>query len=154
MEYPNLDLKTSIVFPLYLCSKEVIRKYSDFLKIYDLTYTQFLVLMYFISEKQSNLKRIGQTLLLDSSTLTPLLKKMEKKGFIVRGKSLEDERNLTVSITKKGLALENDLRKVPIQVKEILNLEDSEIEMLHKLTYKMLYNLMEVDKNESDKSKK
>ena len=79
---------------------------------------------------------------------------MEKKGFIVRGKSLEDERNLTVSITKKGLALENDLRKVPIQVKEILNLEDSEIEMLHKLTYKMLYNLMEVDKNESDKSKK
>ena len=138
MEYPNLDLKTSIVFPLYLCSKEVIRKYSDYLKEYDLTYTQFLVLMYFIGE---------------TSTLTPLLKKMEKKGFIVRGKSLEDERNLTISITKKGMALENDLRKVPIQVKQILSLEDSEIEMLHKLTYKMLHNLMEVDKDESVKSK-
>jgi len=154
MEYPNLDLKTSIVFPLYLCSKEVIKKYSNYLKEFDLTYTQFLVLMYFIGEKQSNLKRIGQTLLLDSSTLTPLLKKMEKKGFIVRGKSLEDERNLTISITKKGLTLENDLRKVPVQVKKILNMDDDEIEMLHKLTYKMLHNLMEVNKNESNKSKK
>ena len=151
MEYPNLDLKTSIVFPLYLCSKEVIRKYSDFLKEYDLTYTQYLVLMYFISEKQSNLKRIGRTLLLDSSTLTPLLKKMEKKGFIVRGKSLEDERNLTISITKKGLALEEKLKKIPVKIKEILNMDDDEIELLHKLTYKMLNNLMEDSKNESNK---
>ena len=60
MEYPNNDLKVSIVFPLYLCSKEVIRKYSDYLKEFDLTYTQYLVLMYFIGEKQSNLKRIGK----------------------------------------------------------------------------------------------
>ena len=151
MECPNLDLKTSIVFPLYLCSKEVIRKYSDFLKEYDLTYTQYLVLMYFIGEKQSNLKRIGRTLLLDSSTLTPLLKKMEKKGFIVRGKSLEDERNLTISITKKGLALEEKLKKIPVKIKEILNMDDDEIELLHKLTYKMLNNLMEDSKNESNK---
>ena len=153
MEYPNYDLSVSIVFPLYLCSKEVIRKYSEYLKEYDLTYTQFLVLMYFIGEKQSNLKRIGQTLLLDSSTLTPLLKKMEKKGFIVRGKSLEDERNLTISITKKGLSLEKDLKRIPTEVKKILNLDENEIEQLHKLTYKMLHNLMEVDKNESNKSK-
>lgn len=150
MEYPNNDLKVSIVFPLYLCSKEVIRKYSDYLKEFDLTYTQYLVLMYFIGEKQSNLKRIGKTLLLDSSTLTPLLKKMEKKGFIVRGKSLEDERNLTISITKKGLALEEKLRKVPAMVKDVLKMDEDEIELLHKLTYKMLHNLMEDSKNESN----
>ena len=78
---------------------------------------------------------------------------MEKKGFIVRGKSLEDERNLTVSITKKGLSLEKDLKRIPTEVKKILNLDENEIEQLHKLTYKMLHNLMEVDKNESNKSK-
>ena len=145
MEYPNLDLKNSVVYPLYLSSKEIIRKYSFFLKEYDLTYTQFLVLMYFIAEKESNLKRIGQALLLDSSTLTPLLKKMEKKGFIVRGKSLEDERNLTVSITKKGLAMESDLREIPIKVKNILKLTDEEISDLHRLTYKIINNLLEAE---------
>ena len=55
-KYPNNDLKTSIVYPLYLVSKEIIRKYNELLKEYDITYTQYIVLMYFFHTKKSNLK--------------------------------------------------------------------------------------------------
>jgi DNA-binding MarR family transcriptional regulator len=143
MEYPNNDLKTSVVFPIYLCSKELIRKYGEELKKYDLTYTQYIVLMYFINEKESNLKRIGDTMLLDSSTLTPLLKKMEKKGYITRKKSKTDERNLTLTITKKGLELEPELREIPPRIKDLFNLSEKEIATLHKITYKILNNIVE-----------
>ncbi len=143
MEYPNNDLKTSVVFPIYLCSKELIRKYAEELKKYDLTYTQYIVLMYFINEKESNLKRIGEVMLLDSSTLTPLLKKMEKKGYITRKKSKLDERNLTLTITKKGLELEPFLREIPAKIKELFNLSEKEIAILHKTTYKILNCIVE-----------
>ena len=139
----NDDLKKSIVFPIYLCSKELMRKYAEELKIYDLTYTQYLVLMYFINERKSNLRRVGDVMLLDSSTLTPLLKKLEKKGYITRKKSKTDERNLDLAITKKGLELEPHLREIPGRIKALFNLTDKEIETLHEITYKILSCIVE-----------
>lgn len=140
----NNDLKTSVVFPIYLCSKELMRKYAEELKVYDLTYTQYLVLMYFINEKTSNLKRVGDVMLLDSSTLTPLLKKLEKKGYITRKKSKIDERNLDLAITKKGLELEPALREIPGKIKSLFNLSEQELETLHEITYKILSCIVEV----------
>jgi len=140
-KYPNADLKESVVFPLYLSSKEIIRKYNDLLKEYDITYTQYLVLMYFYHEKTSNLKNIGKVMMLDSSTLTPLLKKLEKKGFLTREKSETDERNLVVTITPKALEIKSKLNRVRKKMKEICNLSEEEIELMHKLTYKLLFNM-------------
>ena len=148
--FPNDALKQSIVFPLYLCSKELIRKYTNFLAQYDITYTQYIVLMYFYHEKESNLKRIGKVVMLDSSTLTPLLKKMEQKKLLKRKKSSIDERNLVITITDKGLKLGDELKKVPYDVKKTLELKDEEIDSLQKLTYKILIKMLKENKNESN----
>ena len=76
-KYDSLALKNQLSFPLYLCSKEIIRKYTPMLEKLDLTYTQYIVMMYLWERKTSNVKDISQILLLDSGTLTPLLKKLE-----------------------------------------------------------------------------
>ena len=101
-KYEGLRLKNQLCFPIYLCSKEIIRKYTLYLEKLDLTYTQYVVMMYFWENKKSNVKDLGKALLLDSSTLTPLLKKLEAKGYVKRQRSSEDERNLIVELTSKG----------------------------------------------------
>ena len=82
----RLLLKNQLCFPLYLCSKEIIRKYSPLLNELDLTYTQYIVMMYLWENKETNIKELGKTLILDSNTLTPLLKKLESKNYITRSK--------------------------------------------------------------------
>ncbi len=136
-----LSLEEQLVFPMYLCSKEIIRKYSILLTKIDLTYTQFIVMQYFWKRKQSNVKELGKIMLLDSSTLTPLLKKLEKKGLITRTKSTVDERNLVLELTKKGKALEKEAEEIPIKMKELCNISDKDSETLRKLIYKLLANI-------------
>ena len=126
---------------MYLCSKEIIRKYSTLLTKLDLTYTQFIVMQYFWERKKSNVKDLGKIMLLDSSTLTPLLKKLEKKGLITRNKSTVDERNLVLELTKKGKDLEKAAKPIPSKMKEICNLSEKDSETLRKLIYKLLTNI-------------
>ena len=101
-DYEVLKLKNQLCLPIYLCSKEIIRKYSQMLNKLDLTYTQYIVMLYFWEIKESNVKCLGNALLLDSSTLTPLLIKLENKGYIVRKKDKNDNRNLVLKLTKNG----------------------------------------------------
>lgn len=149
IKYPNSDLKTSIVYPIYLVSKEITRKYNELLAEYDVTYTQYLVLNYFFEIKSSNLKSIGKVMMLDSSTLTPLLKKLEKKGYIVRNKSLTDERNLQIDITEEGLALKPKLKMVRKKIKKICNMTEEEVEAMHKLLFKLLDTIIEENNKEN-----
>ena len=79
-KYPeSLKLENQICFPLYVASKEIIRKYQPILDKYEITYTQYLVLMDLWEYGRQSVKEIGTRLYLDSGTLTPLLKKLEKK---------------------------------------------------------------------------
>lgn len=112
----SLKLKNQLCFPLYLCSKEIIKKYTPYLNELDLTYTQYIVMLYFWEQKTSNVKTLGKIMLLDSSTLTPLLKKLESKGYIVRERSLSDERNLNLTLTKKGEELKSKAIYIPNKV--------------------------------------
>lgn len=139
-KYQTLELKNQLCFPIYLCSKEIIRKYTPLLNEIDLTYTQYIVMMFFWERKKSNVKDIGKALLLDSSTLTPLLKKLESKGFIKRERSIKDERNLDLTITKKGMDLREKALSIPSKVGKCINLTNEEIETLYKLTYKIIKN--------------
>lgn len=143
LNYGNPDLKQSLIFPLYLCSKELTRRYNHVLKEFDITYTQYLVLMYFFKEKTSNLKRIGDVMLLDSSTLTPLLRNLEKKGLIKKKRLVKDERNLVITLTEKGKKLEDKLSKIPEKMRDEVNLEDEEIVEMHRLLLKVLTNIRE-----------
>ena len=141
MEFDSLKLKNQLCFPIYLLSKELIQKYNKILKEIDLTYTQYIVMMYFWEIHESNVKDIGRALLLDSSTLTPLLKKLENKGFVKRNRSNKDERNLHVSLTEKGKKLREKALIVPKEIGKCLSLEELDATMLYKLVYKALINV-------------
>ena len=144
-DYDSLKLKNQLCFPIYLCSKEIIRKYTPWLEEIDLTYTQYIVMMYFWEKEKSNVKEVGKTLLLDSSTLTPLLKKLENKGFITRVRSTIDERNLEIQITKKGRELKDKAKLIPEKMGKCIALSEEEATTLYSLMYKMLMN---VERNE------
>ena len=141
----SLKLKNQLCFPIYLCSKEIIRKYTPWLEEIDLTYTQYIVMMYFWEKEKSNVKELGKTLLLDSSTLTPLLKKLENKGFITRVRSTIDERNLEIQITKKGRELKDKAKLIPEKMGKCIALSEEEATTLYSLMYKILMN---VERNE------
>lgn len=140
-KYESLRLKNQLCFPIYLCSKEIIRKYTPYLNKLDLTYTQYVVMMYFWENKESNVKDLGKALLLDSSTLTPLLKKLESKGYIERKRSSVDERNLIVKLTKKGDNIKEEALDIPPLIGECINLNKKEVELLYSLVYKVLLNV-------------
>ena len=142
-QYDSLKLKNQLCFPIYLCSKEIIRKYTPYLNKLNLTYTQYIVMMYLWENKETNVKELGKTLLLDSNTLTPLLKKLEQKQYIKRIKSEIDERNLIISLTKKGQELKDKALEIPKQIGKCINLEKEETIILYKTLYKILENIEE-----------
>jgi len=141
----KLLLKNQICFPLYLCSKEIIRKYTPFLNKLDLTYTQYIVMMYLWENKECNVKELGKTLLLDSNTLTPLLKKLESKNYITRTKSSNDSRNTIIKITESGLKIKENALSIPDSITKCVNLSDEEAQTLYKILYKVLYNIEKED---------
>ncbi len=139
-KYDSIQLKNQLCFPLYLCSKELIRRYSQLLSAVNLTYTQYIVMMYFWEKKKSNVKEIGKVLLLDSSTLTPLLKKLESKGFITRVRSTIDERNLDIEVTKKGMELRDKVLPIPEKMKKCVDLPEKDMIKFIEVIYKVLKN--------------
>ena len=145
-KYDSLTLKNQLCFPIYLCSKEIIRKYTPILDELNLTYTQYIVMMFFWENKTSNVKDLGKTLLLDSSTLTPLLKKLEKKGYITRVRSTVDERNLVLELTPEGEKLKEKALGVPVKIGKCINLTEDEAKTLYSLLYKVLLNVEKEEK--------
>jgi len=140
-KYDCLKLENQLCFPIYLCSKEIIRKYTPYLNEINLTYTQYIVMMYFWEKKISNVKELGKALLLDSSTLTPLLKKLEMKGFVKRVRNTNDERNLEITITPYGEELKEKALSIPQKIGKCINLNQEEANTLYKLVYKVLINV-------------
>ena len=140
-KYEVLKLENQLCFPMYLCAKEIQRRYTPFLDAINLTYTQYVVMMYFWEHGSSNVKTIGKALLLDPSTLTPLLKKLEAKGFLTRTRSERDERNLIVTLTDEGKALRDRALDIPAKMGECLALSKEETVTLYQILYKVLHNI-------------
>lgn len=136
--YDALKLDNQLCFPLYACSREIIRQYKPFLDELDLTYTQYIVMMVLWERRSVTAKELGECLYLDSGTLTPLLKKMEGKGLLSRARSAQDERNLIVTVTEAGEALKEQAVKVPALMAQCSPLEPQEAMTLYRLLYKML----------------
>jgi len=104
----SLKLENQICFALYVCSKEIIRTMKPFLAKLGLTYTAYIVLLALWEKDHISVNELGNRLYLDSGTLTPLLKKMEKDGFVVRKRSEKDERTVIISLTEKSQAIKAD----------------------------------------------
>ena len=137
-KYEALKIENQICFPLYACSREIIKQYKPFLDGIGLTYTQYIAMMVLWDKGTMNVKALGEILYLDSGTLTPVLKKLEAKGLITRQRSAVDERNLIVTITREGEALKEKAVSVPEAMAKCSRLEPEEAAMLYQILYKML----------------
>lgn len=144
-KYDALKLEKQLCFPLYACSKEIVKRYKPFLDKLELTYTQYITMMVMWEHKNISVKEIGEYLYLDSGTLTPVLKVLEKKGYISRERSSEDERVLIASITDVGMKLRDKALEVPKQMGACVNVTPEEAKTLYDLLYKVLGGLSTED---------
>lgn len=137
-EFDCLKIENQLCFPLYACSKELIKKYTPYLNELDLTYTQYIAMLVMWEYNEMNVKALGEKLFLDSGTLTPLLKKLEMKNYIKRVKDANDERNIIVSVTPKGKELKARAKSIPGLIGKCLNLDEKEVINLYTILYKIL----------------
>lgn len=137
-QYDALKIENQLCFPLYACSREVIKRYKPYLDELDLTYTQYITMMVLWEHQSVTVKELGNYLYLDSGTLTPLLKKLEAKGYITRKRSTVDERSLIVSITEQGTSLREKALYIPGEMSKIAKLEPEEALSFYKTLYKLL----------------
>ena len=137
-EYNCLKLENQLCFQLYACSKEIIKRYKPYLNEIDLTYTQYIVMMVLWEKEEINIKTLGERLYLDSGTLTPLLKKLETKGYIKRDRLETDERNLNLVITEKGKKLKEKAKGITEKIAPCINLTEQEVLKLYDMLYKIL----------------
>lgn len=133
-----LKLENQLCFPLYACAKEVTRRYTPLLEPLGLTYTQYIAMMVMWEHKTISVRDIGKLLFLDSGTLTPMLKKMEKAGWITRKRSVADERMVIISITERGEQLQEKAAEIPVKMAGCVTLESEEAMQLYSLLHKMM----------------
>ena len=103
--YDGLKLENQLCFPLYVCAKEVVRQYRKPLEELNLTYTQYIVMMVLWEFGGMTEGELGKKVHLDSGTLTPLLKRLEKQGLLKRIRPEDNERKLFLKLTPEGEAL-------------------------------------------------
>ena len=137
-KYDALKIDGQLCFPLYACSREVIKKYKPHLDKLDLTYTQYIAMLVLWEKKTVTVKELGEYLYLDSGTLTPLLKKMETKGLISRHRSNIDERILIVTITPEGEKLREGATEIPYEMAKQYKLSEEKTYELYKLLNELL----------------
>ena len=133
-----LKLENQLCFPLYVCAKEVVRRYTPLLELLGLTYTQYIAMMVMWEHKSISVRDMGKLLFLDSGTLTPMLKKMEKAGWILRRRSEEDERIVIITITDKGEKLHDEASDIPSKMAGCVTLESDDAMQLYSLLHKLI----------------
>ncbi len=144
-KYDCLRLGNQLCFPLYACSKEIIRRYKPLLDKLDLTYTQYITMMVLWEHESMTVKELGAYLYLDSGTLTPVLKKLEHKGYLTRERCKDDERSLKVTITEKGQHLEDEALDVPEHIGACLDIPSDDAQKLYSLLYEVLAGFRETE---------
>ena len=137
-DYDALKLENQLCFPLYACSRSIINLYTPFLKPLGLTYTQYIVFLVLWEQDGITVGELGAKLHLDNGTITPLLKKMQDKGYVTRERSKSDERVVIVSLTDEGRALREEAVKIPASIGQCVPLEPDETATLYELLYKVL----------------
>lgn len=134
----QLKLENQLCFPLYTASRLVVRSYTPLLNKLGITYPQYLVLLVLWEQKALPVTQIAKLLLLDTSTLTPLLKRLEGIGYITRKRSTTDERVVMIELTDKGARLRDEACQIPDQMVSGLNLTNEELAELYRLLYKYI----------------
>ncbi|MEY8416093.1 MarR family transcriptional regulator [Tissierella praeacuta] len=115
-KYEKIKLDNQICFPLYALSREVIKLYKPILDKYNLTYTQYITMLVVWEEEKIIFKDLGKKLHLDSGTLTPVIKRLEEMGLIIKYRNKEDDRVVTIELTEKGKLLKDKVIEVPEKI--------------------------------------
>lgn len=136
-----LSLDRQICFPLWLCAKEITRAYGPLLEEFDLTYTQYIAMLYFWQHSESTASELGQAIHLGPNTTTPVIERLLEKGYIERKKSKDDARRQIISVTPKGEELKVSAVKIPQEMGACIALEPEEAMTLHRLLYKIVSRL-------------
>ena len=136
--YACLRLENQLCFPLYACAKEVVRRYRPMLDELGITYTQYIAMMALWEYRSVSVKDLGALLCLDSGTLTPLLKKLEEKGFVERSRDIKDERVLIVSVTDAGMELREKALSVPGAIASCIPLSFEDASTLERILRSMM----------------
>ncbi|GLB51612.1 organic hydroperoxide resistance transcriptional regulator [Neptunitalea chrysea] len=138
-EYQKLE--NQICFSLYAASRLVTKCYKPLLKDFEITYPQYLVLLVLWEQEAVSLNFIAEKLLLQSNTLTPLVKRMEELELLTRTKSHMDERSIIISLAEKGRAIKDAAIDLPFELVSGFNFSMEEITMLKTLLDKLVNNL-------------
>lgn len=125
-----LKLSNQICFPLYVLSRQITALYRPHLEEIGLTYPQYLVMMVLWEREEVTVKQLGELLWLDSGTLTPLLKRMEERGWVKRNRCEEDERVVNISLTQQGKDLEQKAASIPYAMQCKLDIGDEQLATL------------------------
>lgn len=143
MNYDNegaMKLTNQLSFPLYSAARNVTNLYTPWLKPLRLTYTQYIVFLVLWEKDGVSVSEIGEKLMLDNGTLSPLLKKMEKAGYIERRRCREDDRVVEITLTEEGRGLQEKVRDIPYKVAECIDLSTEKAQLLYRLLYELLGN--------------
>ena len=133
-----MKLENQLCFPLYAAARTVTGMYTPYLKALDLTYTQYIVLLILWEKDGITVGEICRKLMLDSGTLSPLLKKMQTLGYLEKQHSKDDERAVLIYLTEEGRALQEKAKNIPMQVGQCVKLAPEKAEQLYTLLYELL----------------
>lgn len=145
MEYEQLKLENQLCFPFYAVSRLIIRAYQEDLDRLGITYPQYLVLMVLWEKDGISVNEITEKLILNTNTVTPLLKRMEAMQLITRTPSTVDQRKIIIQLTSQGWAMRESAAEIPLKLMNKLNLEVSDVQIAEALNLKnKLYELIKV----------
>ncbi|MDD5922770.1 MAG: MarR family transcriptional regulator [Eubacteriales bacterium] len=133
-----LKLDNQLCFPLYAAARKIVNAYTPLLRPLGITYTQYITFMVLWETDGVSVGEICRRLHLDSGTVTPLLKKMEKEGFVTRRRSPDDERRVSVFLTEKGIGLKKKAKDIPLQIGQCVHLSREDAETLYRILYLLL----------------
>ena len=137
-EFDCLRLDQQLCFPLYAAARKVTGQYTPYFKELGLTYTQYIVFMVLWEKDEVTVGDICRRLYLDSGTLTPLLKKMEEKGWLQRTRSRQDERIVIVTLTEEGRKMKERCQSIPASISKCIHLSPDDAAALYRILYQIL----------------
>ena len=136
--YDCLRLENQLCFPMYVCAKEIVKRYRPFLDPLDLTYTQYIALLILWERDGLSVKDLGDRMFLDSGTLTPLLRKLEEKGYVSRTRDPADERSVVVTLTPAGMDLREKAVDIPASVGACMNISEQDAVALYGILGRLM----------------
>ena len=139
----SLRLENQLCFPLYACAKEVVRQYREPLEPLNLTYTQYIVMMVLWEHRELTEGELGKKIHLYSGTLAPLLKRLEKAGYVNRVRPENNENKLLLSLTPEGEKLREQALGVPAKMQGCIPLSEDELILLRDLLNRALTGMHE-----------